>query len=186
MTYQTLQRRLPNRVRNHLVPFAGSLDFEANKSSMQARKIVILNHNLVIELWFNKHYYKRYFVGDENGKRQGIDPTVVEALVARCIEHLFLYGAIVKNFVFVNPWDNKKFPIRIVLQETKIAETLNVVIEVHQKSFNRFEITVITAMVSDEFKMASGQYCIKVQQDRSLLRKVEDGKVVEICSCQFS
>lgn len=162
----------------------GHLEFVENRCSKQVKKIVELNHNIIVELWFNKHYYERYYVGDERGKRVGIDPVAVESLVTRSVEHLFLYSSTVSGFNFSNK-SKEKPTTRIILQEAIGESTLNVVIEVHTLSKKRFELTVITAMVIDEFKMIAGQYCIKVQHDHSVLKKLDNSKVLEICSFKF-
>jgi hypothetical protein len=38
----------------------GELDFVANKGTYVARKIVLPDHKIIVELWFHKHYYERF------------------------------------------------------------------------------------------------------------------------------
>lgn len=175
MSDRSLRKRIPEE-----------LEFVANKGTYAARKILMLNHNIIVELWFHKHYYERLYIGDAKGKRDGIEPAIVESFVERSIEHLFFYSTVVKGFNFVNYRVNKKHSTRIVLQEAMFGSTLNVVIEVYFLSVNHFEVTVITAFVNDNFKMGYGQYCIKLQQDRSLLKQFNHGKFFEICSIKFA
>ena len=54
--------------------------------------------------------------------------------------------------------------------------------EVHYLSINRFEVTAITAMVIDDFRMGAGQFCIDVQRNYSLLKKLDNGKVLDLFS----
>lgn len=57
---------------------------------------------------------------------------------------------------------------------------LNVVIEAHFLDISRCEITVKTAMCVDDFKMSTGQYFIEFQEDGSVLKKLDNGKVMEV------
>lgn len=157
------------------------LEFVRNRSSPNARKIIIVKHNLTIELWFDKHYYKRHHEGDNRGKRYGIDPDIVQSLLTRSIEHLIFYSTVCKSFNFAN-YANPDYINRIVLKEESNGSTLNIVIEAHSIAVNRFEITVMTAMLVDDFRMPEGQYCIELHQEYSILKKQENGKLSEIFS----
>ena len=68
------------------------------------------------------------------------------------------------------------------MQEEFDGTKLNVVIEAHFLDINRYEITVKTAMSTDDFKMSMGQYCIEIQGDSSILRRKDNKQMVEICS----
>lgn len=181
MSDRPLRKRTPIRNVMRTEPVIDESVFTANRCSMNARKSVVINHNLGVELWFDKHYHDRHYHGDDNGKREGIDPATVESLVTRAIGYLFLYSACVKGFKFVNHSDATEPAGRIVLQEAYNGSMLNVVIEVHFVSVNYFEVTVKTGMVVDNFRIAAGQYVLELQGDNSFLRKQDNGKILEVC-----
>lgn len=131
-------------------------EFVGNKCALRSKKVVVIDHNLTIEVWFNRHYYERYYFGDERGKREGIEPEVVESLVTRLLPHLFWYSTIVSGFNFVNYEGGAKHINRVVLKEVMNGTKFNVVVEVHFLSLNQFEVSVVTAMTIDNFKMFSG------------------------------
>lgn len=105
--------------------------FEPNKSSPDARRIVVVKLNVTFELWFDNHYHKTYEFGDERGERVGIGPEMVESLVTRSIEHLLSYSLVSKGLKLGNHEKAHEFPNRIVLKEEVNESILNVVIEVH-------------------------------------------------------
>jgi hypothetical protein len=182
MSERRIRKRFMVGNRKKVEGVEDELAFEANRSSPNARKIIKVKPNLIVELWFDKHYYKRHHEGDDSGKREGIDPETVLSLVTRSLEHLFIYGSLCKGFNFVNHETVPEFPHRIVLMEEVDASILNVVIEVHYIDYNRFEVTVMTAMVVDNFRMPAGQFCIEIHQEHSVLKKQEKGKLSEVSS----
>ena len=157
------------------------LEFIRNKCSDHARKIFIEIEKIHFELWFDKHYHDRHQHGDENGKRKGIDPGTVEGLVRRSLKHLLFYSTVAAGFKFMNVNSNQP-PVRIVLQEELEGIKLNVVIEAHFLDINRYEITVKTAMCTNDFRISMGQYCIEIQEDNSSLTRCDNKKLVEIFS----
>ena len=157
------------------------LVFIKNKCSDHARKILIKIEEVRIELWFDKHYYNRYQHGDSDGKREGIDPRTVEALVKKSVRHILFYSSVVQGFKFVN--FNSSLPsIRVILQEKSADFKLNVVIGTHFLAICHYEITVKTAMRTEDFRVAMGQYCIEIQGDNSILYRNDNKKMVEVCS----
>ena len=78
------------------------LAFLKNKCSDHAKKIFVEIEKVYVELWFDKHYHDRHQHGDEDGKREGISPRIVEALVRKCIKHLLFYSSTVLGFKFIN------------------------------------------------------------------------------------
>jgi hypothetical protein len=186
MSNRPLRKRIPYRKPIGVESMPNDLEFIPNKCSSRSKKIIVIDHKLIIELWFNKHYYDRYIPPDEKDKREGIEPDKVESLVARSIGHLFWYSTIVGGFNFVNYEVARDFPKRVVLRETIERSTLNVVIEVHFLSLTRYEVTVITAMVADDFKIADGQFWIEIKHKHSYLKKIDEGKVLDLCRFRFA
>ena len=174
------QRRRIAYVRKGVPAIEDELAFIENKCSKRARKIFTESEEIQIELWFDKHYHDRAQHGDESGKRTGIDTHLVEDLVLRSFKHLLFYGSVMKGFTFLNHPGISIGSVRIVLQEYREGTMLNVVIEAHFLDIRAYEITVKTAMATDEFRVADGQYVLELQEDRSVLKKNENGKIKEI------
>lgn len=158
------------------------LEFKANKCSGNAKRIIIQEENIQIDLWFDKHYHDRYQHGDENGKRVGIDSHIVKELVLRSFKHLILYSSLIKGFTFLNHPAIATNSARVVLQEFIDEAMLNVVIEVHFVDIYTYEVTVKTAMSTDHFRISDGQYAIELDGDSSILKKCERGTLKEIIS----
>jgi hypothetical protein len=157
------------------------LEFIKNKCSDHAKKIFVQIENIHVELWFDKHYHDRHQHGDDEGKRTGIDPATVEALVRKSLKHLLFYSSAVAGFKFVNIGPSQP-AVRVVLQEELENSQLNVVIEAHFLDIKSSEITVKTAMCTDDFRISMGQYCIEIQGDNSILRRKDNNRMIEICS----
>ena len=162
-----------------------SLAFRANKATPNARKIneAILS----VELWGDKHYFIRHYMGSDDGsKREGIDPHIVESLILRSIKYLFLYASTVRGFKFVHYEGCFEKPTRVVIQEEHDETLLNVVIETHFVAEDHFEITAGTAMCTNDFKIQNGQYVLEIQEGGSILKRLDNvrGKLelVEVCS----
>lgn len=155
------------------------LEFRQNKCSTKAKKIFSTTINISFDLWYDKHYHDRHQHGDANGKRDGINPDIVEKLVRKSVKYLIMSGALVKGFSFINSPSSQP-PLRVVLRDSGIEETLNVVIEAHLISPSNFEITVKTAMLTDEFRVSTGQYLIDFQQDDVILKKFDNKIFTEI------
>jgi hypothetical protein len=151
-----------------------------NKSSENAKRIKSINSNLVFDVWIDKHYQIRRQFGDEAGARDGIDIDKVEALILKSIKHLVAYGSILKTFTFVNHNLTGGRANRIVLQEETENGKLNVVIEGHFIDVDTCEITVITAMRADDFKLGDGQFSVEIFGNESVLKRMEKGSVKEI------
>lgn len=153
--------------------------FIANRCTNHAKKICSIDVRHIFEMWYDQHYIYRHQVGDENGKRIGIDTHIVEALVRKSVKHLAVYSSCVKNFTFINTQPGIG-ATRIILRELLADTTLHVVIEVHLISINQFEITVKTAMCEDHFKIAAGSYCLEFDGDNSILFKMDNGALVKV------
>jgi hypothetical protein len=157
------------------------LEYKKNKCTERGRKILTTTENINIDLWYDKHYVDREQFGDENGKREGIDNHLVEALVRKALKHLVFYSCFVKNFIFINR-EPKTRALRITLSEVLDEYILNVVIETHFISIISYEITVITAMSEEEFNLSDGQYFVEINGDNSTLFKMDNKKRIEVCS----
>jgi hypothetical protein len=172
------RKRITRSVRLPAIP--DDLEFTRNKSSDNARPLCEVAVTLATNVWIDKHYHDRHSFGDDTGKREGIGPEVVESLVKKCIPHLLFYCTSVKGFHFVNQQETSELPVRIVLMEGNGAEKLNVVIQAHFIAVNKFEITVKTALRTDDFRLYQGQYAIELQGDTSILLRKDNNRIVEI------
>jgi hypothetical protein len=156
------------------------LEFKENLCSLKARKISEITEEIDIDIWYDKHYHDRHFIGDENGKRDGIEMEVIEKLILKSVKHLFLYSGLLSGVSFINHRPSGR-AVRIVLQESVGGFLLNVAIEVHFVKISLYQITVKTAMRHDEFKMSDNQYIIELDGDGSVLKKFENKRFKEIC-----
>lgn len=123
-----------------------------------------------------------YQHGDEFGKREGIDPDRVLALVEKSLKHLIIYSTHVRGFSFTKIDGSAIDPQKTVLQEEIDGMVLNVVIKAHLIDIHTFEITIITAMCVDDFRIFDGQYVIDIHGNTSTLLRKESKKMLEICS----
>jgi hypothetical protein len=80
---------------------------------------------------------------------------------------MITYSAILKAVAFINAGNSKGRNERVVLQEETDAGLLNVVIEVHLVDVGAYEVTVKTAMCSDDFLLSDGQYAIQMTHNQS-------------------
>ncbi|MEO6611199.1 MAG: hypothetical protein ABIT05_03670 [Chitinophagaceae bacterium] len=174
------RKRLGPIAANALPAVADPWKFEANLCTPNARIVAEVTEEIDVNLWYDKHYHDRHFIGDKNGKRDGIDMDVVEGLVLRSIKHLFLYSGMFPNLHFINHKPTSR-ATRLVLQESVNGVLLNVVIEVHFVKISLYEITVKTAMRHDEFDMSDNQYVIELDGDGALLKKFENKALRLIC-----
>lgn len=162
------------------------LEFKENKCSKNARKIIIIHENLQLELWYDQHYIRtRYQHGEDNGeRREGIEPEDVEGLVKKSIPHLLCYGAKIKSFNFLN--HENEAPIRVVLIDSNYDVDLNIAVEVHLITLNKYEITVKTAMRKNDFRIDNGKYAIQIiGENQSILKKQEGKSEIEVSSIEI-
>ena len=150
-----------------------------NKSSKRARKILNRSEHIEIEIWCGQHYYKRALIGDENGKREGIEEEGIKELVVKSIPHLLYYLFKIPGFAFINFGVRTRY-IRLLIQEVKKDVTLNIVTEFHYVTHNKYEATVITAMQSDDFAISLGQNILEMNGDVSYLRQKNSNHIVDI------
>lgn len=162
-------------------PIEDLKEFRQNKCTPRARKIITIQEELRIELWYDQHYaITRFQHGEDTGeKREGINPEDVESLVKKAIVHLISYGSRVKGFHFLN--HENKPTVRVVLQDSTNGEKLNVIIEAHLVDLRFYEVTVKTAMRKEDFKIENGGYAVDLTgENQSILKKQEGKNELEI------
>lgn len=166
-----------------LIPIESDpLEWKANKCTPNARQIDGAKETIIIDFWLDKHYYSRDTHGDDNGPRNGIEIDSVKDLVSRSLKHLLYYSCRLEKFKFINFDPLPPCNHRVVVKEQVAEGMLNVAIEVHFINIHRYEVTVKTAMVVDNFLIADGQYCIELQGDCSILYRMVSLKLVEVSS----
>ena len=154
--------------------------YTKNRCSDKARKINSIRPNVKFEVWFDQHYHIREQFGDNNGVRDGIDPQTVESLVLKGMKHLIAYSSILKSFTFINHGESTGRANRIVLQEETEDGLLNVVIEAHIIDIDTYEITVKTAMCTDNFIISDGQFVLNIIENESVLKRKERGALRDV------
>jgi hypothetical protein len=147
-------------------------DFEPNCASENA-KLLHKYSEFEVELWIDKHYQNRLKYGDDNGKREGINQEDVQVLIIKSFKYLLDIYLRFPRFKFINFYEQGKKPTkeRVVLKNVHENAVLNVVIEIHFLDTSKYEVTVITAMEINDFKIADGQYVISLLQNRVLLKR---------------
>jgi hypothetical protein len=155
-----------------------ALQYNRNHCTEQARRV--LNHfeHFEMEVWFDKHYYTRAQLGDESGKREGIDSECVKCLVLKAIKHLYYYAHILDSFSFLNFPNQTKRLFRILLKDNCPGELpLNVIVEFHWIDLTRHEATIKTALRGDDFRLAEGQHMVELYDENAsvLSRKTSCG-----------
>ena len=160
-----------------------ALEYKKNRSSENARKHIDKTHNIEISIWYDKHYQIRRTLGDDNGRREGIEEEKIFSLVTKSIKETVRFGLILNNFAFYQKEktiDSKQR--RIVLREIDpVSEILHVVIEGHYIGENSYEITIITAMRIDSFNIKEGQFVIEYSDNIPTLKRNERGSLKIVC-----
>lgn len=146
--------------------------FVKNKVTELAKKVKTFEEPMLCEIWHDKHYCIRYQHGDDNGKRDGIDPETVHALVQIAIPYLLLCSATHAGFRFLNHDGSPEKIVKTVIQKPTAAGMLNVVIWSHMIDPTFFEITIKTAMVIDDFRIDFGQYALEINDNDVILKKM--------------
>jgi hypothetical protein len=160
------------------------LEFTSCLGSKNARVIEIYAESLNLELWFDKHYLDRSLHGDDSGNKRDINQDIVKVLVFRAIKHLIFYASAIKNFNFLNHYDKEQKLRTIIKDNHSYDKPLSVVCEIHFENFNKYQLTVITAIDSD-LRLSNGQHFVEfVDECHSLLRKFENNTYIEVFSCQ--
>lgn len=144
--------------------------YSANCCSDNARKFHEYSNDLLIELWIDKHCSLRQV------ERIGIDLHILQDLAMRSVSHLIYYQLREVKFNIIQYSEYKGKDKRIVIQEaTSNGDLLNIVIECHFLDISSYEVTLITAMVENNFRVFDGQYSLKIDGESSeLFRKVSN------------
>ncbi|MGJ8716607.1 MAG: hypothetical protein ACSHXG_16025 [Maribacter stanieri] len=161
--------------------------FQPNCASENA-KILHKYTEFEVELWIDKHYESRLLHGDENGKREGIEEKNVQELIINAFKYLLDIYLRFPRFKFINFFEYGKTPTkeRIVLKNIHDKGILNVVVEIHFLETSKYEVTVITAMEIDNFKISDGQYVLIFVENRVLLKRNVNKNFQEIYKLELS
>ena len=147
-------------------------DYKANLCTANGKRHKAFKQPIVIDLWFDKHYHTRLLIGDDDGKRNGIDIEAIESLVSRSIPYLFLASSTLTGFKFNNIPGSVDRKVWIVLQEQTPEGMLNAPIQCNMLDSNTYEVTVTTAMVVDGFKIEENQYALELIEGGALVKKM--------------
>ena len=168
------RKRIISQVNNGIVIKEAPFDdkaYIANSATENAKKIHVFDETLNIEIWIDKHYQDRVYHGSDDGtKRDGIEYKNIEPLLIKSFKHLLYYSLKHKNFVFINHPPNKVGNIRLVLKELVDTDLfLNVVVEYHFVDLKTIEVTIVTALLVENFNMSEGQFGIEFEGNCSTL-----------------
>lgn len=144
--------------------------YTKNRASENAKIAIEVSEHIDVKIYFDKHYEQRVQHGEDDGQqRNGIDKDIVKLLVMKCISHMIFYASNIKSFHFLNKIAEGSLDraTRVLCQQYIGNELLNVVIEAHFNSITEYEITVVTALCVDKFRMSEGQYAIEIFEDGS-------------------
>lgn len=141
-----------------VIPVNTNNDFTQNCASPNA-KFIHKYTDFEIEIWIDEHYEKRANEGDENGFREGIEKDIVINLIIDSVKFIFHFYMTLRLTNLINFFNRAKpTKHRIVVKDYRgTAIPLNIVIEVHFLNYSQYEITIITAMKCQDFKMSDGQ-----------------------------
>ncbi len=162
------------------------LEFKECLGSKNARRIISFVEKIELDIWYDKHYVYRSQSADESGKQRDVPLEEVQSLVQMSFKHLLLYSSKVNNFSFLNHELKGQRALRIVIKDSHSYSTKSLCIacEIHFVNFNRYEITVKTA-IDGELHMWDGQFMVEmVDQRHSILYKFQQKKLMEIYQCQ--
>lgn len=149
------------------------MEYIKNKCSSNVSKVEVIHKNIKITVYFDKHYFDRLKFGDKNGKRDGINIETVLPLVCVSLDHLIYYALQLKGFAFIDEDTPSGKHLRIIIQkESDTGELLNIVTETHLISLDEYEITIITAMTTNNFFMADGQHIIELFNETESYLKI--------------
>lgn len=142
----------------------------ANCCSENAKKFHEYSNDLFVELWIDKHCSLRQI------ERIGIDLDILQDLAMRAVSHLIYYQLRESKFNIIQYPEYKGKDKRIVIQElTSAGDLINIVIECHFLDISLYEVTLITAMVENNFRVFDGQYYLRIDGESSeLFRKISN------------
>lgn len=156
------------------------MSFTSNCASQNAKLLHTYNE-FEVELWIDKHYQNRRTHGDDNGARTGIEEEDVQNLIIRSFKYLLDIYLRRTRFTFINFSDKEKVSKeRLVLKNIHPNGILNIVVEIHYLETSKYEVTVITAMETDDFKISDGQYVLSFVEQRVSLKRFVNKNLHEI------
>lgn len=158
--------------------------YESNRCSTNVKRIKNHVQELEITLWFHRHYEFRDAVGDENGPREGIGNDVVCDLIIDSMKYLFFFGSLLPSFSFINRLNPKlkSNPIALVCRKETDLGMLNVIIQVHFESIYEYEVTILTAMCVEGFRIFDNQYVLELVDGGAVLSRMVNKQLVEVSS----
>ena len=141
----------------------------------------LMNVLFRFEIWFDKHLHDRQKHGDENGERKGITDRDILPLLEQSLPHIVFYSLNVSSF---SALERDK---RVCIKNNPVdgSEALNIICQIHHKDFDRnvYEVTLITAMCTHDFKVKDNQYVIEMQNESfSVLKRFNRGIFTEVCT----
>ena len=160
---------------------ADPLAFGENLATKMARPIINNDSPYIFEIWFDRHMHDRQQHGDGIVKREGIGNDEVLSLLENALAHLVYYSLNVPAFSVIG------FDKRVCFKKLSKEglEPLNIIVQIHDKDIvNRiYEITVVTAMCTNQFRLKDGQYAIIINDDgTSILQQLTRGNLKNICN----
>ncbi|MFA9187800.1 hypothetical protein AAGV33_06965 [Flavobacterium sp. FBOR7N2.3] len=165
----------PRIAKNEEKEIIDPLSYSANSSTDFAKKFHECSHDLSIELWLDKHCSLR------QTERLGIDIDSLQKLALQAIKHIFYYQLRDVKFNIIQYPEFRGKDKRITIrQRTNNDEILNLVIECHFVDITLYEITLVTAMVEDNFRIFDGQYVLDIDGDSSILSRKIANKITKI------
>ncbi|MFW0738807.1 hypothetical protein [Flavobacterium sp. T12S277] len=120
-----------------------------------------------VELWFEKHCDTRQI-------ERGLESNTLQDLTVRCINHIFYYQLRYPAHVLIQYPEKRGIKYRFILQErNKDGDLLNIATEIHFVDIGIYEITLVTAMIEENFNIFDTQLVLRVDGESSqLLRQV--------------
>jgi hypothetical protein len=155
----------PNTER--LTPIVDPDEYVQNLCSPNTKKADDGDFRVDYEICFDKHYIYH------KGVRQFIDSDSVKLIIKEALPYMMLFSSVIKNFSFLNKHPFIGNPNRVLIKKDTPNGLLNVIIQAHFKENLTLEITVITAMCVEDFRLAEGQYAIELLENEAHLLKWE-------------
>lgn len=163
--------RILKKAPTDAVKTVDELEYIANACSKNAKKINTYEC-FQFEVWIDKHCMLRQYGGENEKGREGIGIDVLEALVSKGFKYLTTIFLENPNFKFIKFVEDRERDMRVVIKErNENGEMLNVVVECHYIDISTYELTIITAMVIEDFRISDNQYVLQVNNDNVTLRR---------------
>ncbi|KGO90999.1 hypothetical protein [Flavobacterium subsaxonicum] len=148
------------------------LKYGVNASTQNARQDCTINIKYDVEIWYDEHVSIRQL------ERDGIEIDVLKKLASKSFKHIFYYQLRYPLVKLLQYPERKGRNYRFVLKEQcEDGALLNITCELHFLDAGLYEMTFITAMITNSFKIFDGQYIVKVDGESSTLSKLENGTI---------